>query len=190
MKCERDYFLVQKWIEGDKEAGLLLVSESYDSVLKLAFQKIKSYPFPNPDEVLHDITQEAFGRAVARLSKFDGTSSFFTWVCGFIPYCLKEYVRKNKLPILANDIESCEDLFSDSEFPVYSNPELAYLHKEENEAIHTAFHALKQDYRNVLHKRLILGMRYNDIAILQEKSVEALESLFRRAVKALREEFL
>lgn len=189
MGNQRDLTLVQAWLNGDKEAGRILVGESYDRVLNWAFKLIYHYSIPEGQTLAGEITNEAFERALRKIKDYDASSRFYTWVCGFVGNCLKEYCRKHAKYIVMDESQGTNAFLFEAEFSSYSDPETTYIHKEEYEAVKEAFFALKKEYQDILYKRLILEMSYKEISVTTEKSVEALESIFRRALVALRNEF-
>lgn len=182
---QQDYLLVQAWLAGDKEVGNRLINSSYSKVLKQVAFRVKAW-FPGLQEYIEDVTQEAFSRAFDKIEQYNGSALFSTWVCGFIKYCLNEKQRENKKNTdLGNRI--VEKVFPVSE--EYEDPEETLINKEECEVVRESFLSLSLEHQEIIYLRLILGMPYKEISAELGKSVDSLESLFRRAIKALRKTF-
>ena len=183
----RDLTLVQSF--DNRKARETLFNESYEKVVKWIAAKVQPTT-PNYREVVHEITQIAFSRAFEKLEAFDGSRPFYYWVCGFANNCLKELWRSKKntdIPTIDNILENLIPIYD--QIPLYGNPEIIFIRKEESEAVRNAFKALSQNYQEILYLRLYLGLKYCEIATELNKSVDSLESLFRRAIVALRKEF-
>ena len=189
MSQHKDYALIQGWLSGNSVSGEKLLSDNYEKVLRfVAFKFIKNTE--NFQETIEDTTSEAFTRAFERIQCYDGSCSFYTWVCGYAKNCIME-----KLRVIYKELNKLEfrdeiEYFEDNEFDYYDDPEEVACRNEEYEAVRNAFFSLQADYKEIIHFRLIKGLKYNDISELSGKSVDNLESLFRRALKALKKEFM
>ncbi len=73
---EAETALLAAWAAGDRSAAERLVALAYRPVFRLLCR------LTHGDEALAaDLTQEAFRRCWAALDRFEGRSSFTTWVC-------------------------------------------------------------------------------------------------------------
>ena len=71
----------------------------------------------------------------------------------------------------------------------YRNPVNIIIEKEKIEIALKAFEMISEDYKTVIRLRLINGMKAEDVAQLVGKSSTAVNSLFYRAIKALKKNF-
>lgn len=188
MVQHRDFILIQGWLAGNSASGEKIVSESYEKVLRFVACKIDQRT-GNFQQTIEDITAEAFTRAFEKIQDYNGSSSFYTWVCGYARYCIKEKLRSIYKELKQFEFMDENEYFGDYEYDDFDDPEEFACKKEEYEAVRNAFLSLQDDYKEIMHFRLIKGLRYNEIADLSGKSVDNLESLFRRALKAFKNAF-
>lgn len=188
MAQHRDFALVQGWLSGSSSSGEKLITESYQKVSRLVAVKI-SPSTNNYQETVEEITEEAFTRAFEKIHTYSGACSFYTWVCGFAKNCVKERLRKIYRDLKEPEYKDEVEYFEEYELDDFDDPEKAACKKEEYEAVRNAFLSLQPDYREILHFRLIKGLKYDAISNLSGKPVDNLESLFRRALKALKKQF-
>lgn len=180
-----DYYLAQRFLAGEVEAGNELVRRNYLQVYKWVDGKIFSRP--NRDDIVADRTQEAFTRALRNIHRYKGSSSFYTWVCGIANYCITEFLREEQdsREFLVEEVDHEE-----AQYDYYGDPEEILLRKEEYQTLWKVFGSLNKDYQEILIRRLINQQPYAEITGAMGRSEDALESLFRRAVQALRREFM
>lgn len=188
MTQHRDYALIQGWLSGNSISGEKLLSDNYEKVLRFVAFSFDKHT-ENFQETIEDVTEEAFTRAFSKIQYYNGSCSFYTWVCGYAKNCIKEKLRTIYKEL--NHVQFIDELdcFENNGFDDYDDPEEAICQKEEYEAVRTAFFSLQDDYKEIIYFRLIKGLKYNEISDLSGKSVDNLESLFRRALKALKKEF-
>lgn len=181
-----DYLLLQSWLLGDRTAGKLLVIKSYEKVQnQVAFRL--NHSIPDFQNIVKDITQEAFTRAFEKIDRYNGSTLFSTWVVGFASNCIHERFReiKRETSLVAK--------FEHTLFPVseeLSDPESVFISNDERQSIKKAFLSLPIQYQEIIYMRLELGISYKEISRELNKSVESLESTFRRALNALRNELM
>lgn len=192
-KRQHDLQLIRRWQAGDDKAGHQLVDENQQAILGYIW-KISHGKFDNQEQIVDEIYQEALGRAFAQTEGFNGTSTFATWVCGICRNCFFEKVREltrhsNYTELTDENVENAE--FNDDNY--YGNPELRYIRKEQknelSKKIQQTMASLKPEYRDIIISRILEGKKYEDIQKLTGKSIAALESLYRRAVQAFRDEY-
>jgi RNA polymerase sigma factor, sigma-70 family len=179
---------VQGWLSGNSSSGEKLVTESYDKVSRLIAIKINPGT-RNYQETIEEITEESFTRAFGKIHSYNGSCSFYTWVCGFAKNCVNEKFREIYRDLKQPEFKEEVEYFEEYDMDAFDNPEEAVCRKEEYEAVRSAFLSLQSDYREILHFRLIKGLKYDAISHLSGKSIDNLESLFRRALKALKKQF-
>lgn len=183
----KDYELVQHWIEGSDGAGQKLVEESYDTVWAWVASKVP-LTVENRENLIAEVVQEAFARALERGIKYDGSSSFRTWVCAIASLCLKEKWRELKRNYAGELADEHLHLLP-TILEYFGDPEEIYLRKEEREALLQSIAALPTHYQDIIQWKIYDEMSFAEIHELTGRTVDALKSLFRRAIKALAEEF-
>lgn len=122
-----------------------------------------------------DLTQEAFLRALDRLSGFSGRSSFKTWLFRIATNLLNDHMRRRQTVGLALD-----DMPSGQRTPA----ELAE-HNEEAHRVRQAVDALPESLRAPLVLVRLEGMKYREAAEALGISLNALRMRVYRAHMAL-----
>jgi len=186
VKKEQDYELVRMFLAGNPDAGYQLVEENYERVRLWVSSKVPLNT-KNREDIIAEVAQEAMSRAFLNIGRYNGSASFYTWVCGIADYCLKEKWRELKRrdeQLVEVDYGTYRDTYD-----YFGDPEAILVRKEEYEAVWTAMAALPEDYQQILILRAVEEKSYAEVEAIMRRSIDALESLFRRALQALRKEF-
>jgi len=168
-----DEHLVMAAQDGSKEAFLTL----YNRYLKRVYNRVKSRI---PHEDAEDVTQDIFIAVVRALQNFEHRSSFSTWLFTIVNRQIADYYRhryrqgKNK----TISIEGTEGLEIQAE-----NKNL-----DEMVVIQQALHKIPENYQEVILMRFADGLTFSEIATQKGQSLEAVKSLYRRAVQAILKE--
>ena len=124
----------------------------------------------NPDDAL-DVVQEAFIKAHRHLGKFEGTSSFYTWLYRIVMNLAIDHIRRTKRvrTVDFNDAlnhQEADMVGDDSLLPkiLDENPGRTLLRKEMREHIGAALADLSDNHRAVLIMRELEGMSYEEMA--------------------------
>lgn len=125
----------------------------------------------NPDDAL-DVVQEGFIKAHRYLDRFEGTSSFYTWLYRIVMNVSIDHLRKNKRAqhVDFNDAiahgEGDGQIGDDSLLPsmLGQNPGKALVRKEMREHISAALDKLSDNHRAVLVMRELEGLSYEEMA--------------------------
>jgi RNA polymerase sigma-70 factor (ECF subfamily) len=166
-----DELLIQRFKDGNKEAFDAL----YHRHLPRVFKRVR-YVIPEND--VEDVTQEIFIAALKSLSAFRGDAQFATWLRTLTNHKVAEFYRKRSRkqePRLAPLSDALSEVTGGTSKTL---EERIYLQK--------ALLSLPDNYREVLLLRFAEDMQFNEIAELTNQNLEAVKSLFRRAVTALR----
>lgn len=126
------------------------------------------------DGVAEDIVQEAWLRAVRRLSSFDGRSSLRTWLIGFVVHCCHEAWRDER----RHGVGSRDSDGGDTAVPATGHAEKLDLER--------ALARLAPGYRSVLLLHDLYGMTHDEIATLLDIAPGTSKSQLARARQALR----
>ena len=161
-----DKDLVDRARDGDHEAFRLLFQRYHRRVYSLAFGMVQ-----NPDDAL-DMVQEGFIKAHRHLAKFEGASSFYTWLYRIIMNLCIDHIRKHRRNrhVDFNDAldHGQEDIVvgEDSMLPriLGQNPGKALVRKEMREHINEALAELSDTHRAVLVMRELEGLSYEEMA--------------------------
>ncbi len=184
--------LVRLAKEGDQEAFRQLFERHNRRAYALALGVVK-----NPDDAL-DVVQDAFIKAHRYLPKFEGTSSFYTWLYRIVMNLGIDHLRKKKRAkqVDFNDaishIEAGGGGGEDSLLPkiLGSDPGKALIRREIREQISTAMAQLSDNHRAVLTMRELEGMSYEEMAETMKCSKGTIMSRLFHARKNMQEQLL
>jgi len=129
-----------------------------------------------PPEAVEDAVQEVFLAALRGIGRYQGESSFRTWISAIVRHKVADYYRQEgRRP---------ETVPLSSET---ANPTTSDTWKEQA-LVRMALARLPERYQEVLLLRFAEGMPFNEIACTLGISLEATKSRYRRAVTAMARE--
>jgi len=176
---------------GDDDAFRQLFERHNRRAFGLALGVVK-----NPDDAL-DVVQDAFIKAHRYLPKFEGTSSFYTWLYRIVMNLGIDHLRKKKRAkqVDFNDtISHIEESGGgeDSLLPkiLGSDPGKALIRREIRDQISTAMAHLSDNHRAVLTMRELEGMSYEEMAETMKCSKGTIMSRLFHARKNMQEQLL
>src|SRR4051812_36877409 len=117
-----------------------------------------------------DVVQDAFIKAHKYLDKFEGNSSFYTWLYRIVMNLAIDHIRKHRRvkPVELDEqhLEAASDGPGDELLPKFlgGNPGRALLDKEIRARIDEALGELSENHRAVLVMRELEGMSYEEMA--------------------------
>ena len=174
-----DKELIQKYLEGDKEAYGVLVKKFKTKVFNLA------YSMTHDREVADDLAQEIFIKVYFSLKTFQFKSKFGTWLYRVAINHIRDFLRKKgriKHVSLENIVER----------PMIQEDETVIREKESQEEqrrdlVYKVLGTLPEKYRMILTLRDMQGISYRDITKILSIAPGTVDSRLFRARKMLRE---
>ena len=168
-----DEHLIQQFVQGD----LLAFDALYHRHVRAVYNRVR-YVIPDTD--VEDVTQDVFLAALCSLPTFRGEAQFSTWLRTLTNHKVAEYYRKRsrKKETMQVDLVHAEERSDESNTRSL----------EDRIALQCVLVSLPKQYCEVILLRFAEGMQFNEIAKCLKKNPEAVKSLFRRAMAALREE--
>ncbi|MGE0548959.1 MAG: sigma-70 family RNA polymerase sigma factor [Kofleriaceae bacterium] len=155
-----DHDLVQAARGGDRDAFRTLFERYHRRAFALAFGVVR-----NQDDAL-DVVQDAFIKAHKYLDKFEGNSSFYTWLYRIVMNLSIDHLRKHRR---VKPVELDETKLEDSDqtlLPriIEGNPGRALFDKQIRARIDQALDELSENHRAVLVMRELEGLSYEEMA--------------------------
>ena len=130
--------------------------------------------------------QEAFLRAFQKLDRFQGESSFYTWVYRIAVNLTLSGHRKRRVAARRRD-ESRGSTLETASDPRDNDPSAPLERSERDRLIQSALNSLAPDHRAVVVMKEFDGLRYEDIGAILGVPVGTVRSRLHRARCELRE---
>lgn len=161
-----DLELVDRARTGNDEAFRALFERYHRRAYSLAVGVVR-----NRDDAL-DVVQDAFIKAHRHIGKFEGNSSFYTWLYRIVMNLAIDHIRKTKRgkPVEFTDAvghgAESDSVGEDSLLPriLDENPGKSLVRKEMRAHIGTALGELSENHRAVLVMRELEGLSYEEMA--------------------------
>ena len=160
-----DHDLVQRVQAGDTAAFRMLFDKYHRRAFAVAMGVVK-----NEDDAL-DAVQEAFVKVHKNIHKFQGSSSFYTWLYRIVMNVSIDHVRRTSrrrsLDFDERALHEESEVAGDGALVpsvTNSNPGKAALRRELGGAIQAALQELPEHHRAVIVLREIEGMSYEEMA--------------------------
>ncbi|HET6612079.1 MAG TPA: sigma-70 family RNA polymerase sigma factor [Kofleriaceae bacterium] len=187
-----DRELVTRAQDGDSAAFRALFERYHRRAFGLALGMVK-----NPDDAL-DIVQDAFIKAHRHLSKFAGSSSFYTWFYRIVMNLSIDHIRKARRKSRMDFDDALARAEADAPAShggllpriLGQNPKKALVRKEIREHIGAALASLSDNHRAVLVMREVEGLSYEEMAVVMECSKGTIMSRLFHARKNMQKQLL
>ena len=172
-----DAELVKTAQAGNMESFTIL----YDRYLSTVYNRVR-YVIPEQD--VEDVTQEVFIAVMRSLPNFKQEAQFSTWLRTVTNRRVADYYRKRDNPEKQSDV----DMDNSERVPAGLQIDNPITGMDDSIILQDALSNLPAQYRDILLLRFAEGYKFSEIAKIQEQSLEATKSQFRRAIAALRKE--
>jgi RNA polymerase sigma-70 factor (ECF subfamily) len=159
---ETDVNLVKRTRNGDRQAFNELVTRYQRRLFGVCFAMVR-----NHDDAM-DLVQESFVRAYRNLDRFEGNSTFYTWIYRIAKNVCIDHLRKvqRQRTVDYDDAVGRDEESDGSILPprLDVNPAHILGRKELMEKIENAINDLSPKHREIILLREVEGMAYSEIA--------------------------
>lgn len=168
-----DEALAKQAQAGDKEAFFAL----YNRYLGKVYNRVKS---KIPIQDAEDVTQEVFIAVSRSLHSYKQEARFNTWLYTIVNRQIADFYRRrnrrSSTPEMEVELEDGEGVAS-----VFDSGEI-----DRRLLIQRALGSVPEHYQEIILMRFADGLTFNEIAEQRQQSLEAIKSLYRRAIQAVR----
>ncbi|MDD4343684.1 MAG: sigma-70 family RNA polymerase sigma factor [Eubacteriales bacterium] len=173
--------------KGDNAAFEAIVKEYQNKIYTLCYRYTGNY------EDARDLAQEVFIKVYRNIKKFEGRSSFSTWIYQVAGNTCKDYLRKikNKSEFsLDEEVFNNEESFTPQVLKDENTPDLQYEEKERISLLKEAVNKLNPEYKMVIIMREFQDLSYEEIARETNTSIGTVKSRLSRGRNMLKGIFL
>ncbi len=179
-----DQALISAYLSGNEKSFEILLNRNQDRVFGYIISKIKNYDLAN------DIFQDVFIKVIKQLKKgaYNEEGKFLPWVLTIAHNLVIDHFRRNKkMPTISESSSASED------FDIFSiikrtdkNIEDILIKEQVEESLIHLIDLLPTDQKDVLNKRIFVGMSFKDIAEKEGISINTALGRMRYALINLR----
>jgi RNA polymerase sigma-70 factor (ECF subfamily) len=170
-----DEALARKAQLGDRDAFQTL----YQRYSQRIYNRVKSKV---PPQDVDDVTQEVFVAVIRSLGSYEERSRFGTWLYTIVNRQIADFYRRRGRGGPREMVELNEELAE--QLPMAGEHERA----DQRILVQRALNSLPDHYQEIILLRFADGLSFQEIADQRGQSLEAVKSLYRRAVQAIREQ--
>ncbi len=179
--CNDENSLIAACRAGRTEAFGVLVQRYQDRLYPTMLRLTGS-----ADDAL-DLLQDAFLRAFEKLDRFQGESSFYTWVYRIAVNLALSGRRRRRVTARLGIGGGRGEPLDPQDDSSLSDPTLPLEQAERDDLIQSALNSLADDHRAVVVMKEFDGLRYEEIAAILNVPVGTVRSRLHRARLELRE---
>lgn len=163
----------RSFLDGDEEALTHIIRQFRDGLMLYLNGYVQDLA------VAEELTEDTFLKLVLKKPRFSARSSFKTWLYTIGRNLALDHLRRSRRSHLS--LEDCLELPDQAQ-----GLEAAYIHQQDQLAVHQVMKGLKQEYRQVLWLIYFEGFSCGEAGRIMGKSQHSTEMLVSRARQALR----
>lgn len=127
--------------------------------------------------ISEEICQEVFFKVYLSIDKFEGRSSFKTWLYKIAKNTSLDFFRKNSGKMLAYEADYMEDKLIDKN----GNPEDCLMNKVTNQLIHETFRLMGEKHKTFIILRDFHKLPYQEISEITDTNLNSVKVNIYRA---------
>ncbi len=175
---QQEISLIEKSTKGDVGSFEELIQPYQKKAFNIAYRMLGNV------EDASDVTQEALIKIFKSLDKYQGKSSFSTWVYSIVNNTCIDYIRKNKktnVVYLDQELQARDGSYKMEIADEMNTPEYLFEKQETQKMVQDAINQLNVDHREIIVLRDINGFSYQEIAGMLDCSEGTVKSRISRA---------
>ena len=162
--------------QGSQEAFTTL----YNQYLSKVYSRVKSRI---PIQDVEDVVQDIFVAVIRSLDSFEQRAAFDTWLYTIVNRQIADFYRKRSRTVAGqHPTVSLDDIERVADSALLDRDAL-----DEQAQLQQAMATLPEHYQDVIFMRYVDKLTFAEIAQRRGQTLEAVKSLYRRAVQALRD---
>ncbi|GAB4407525.1 MAG: sigma-70 family RNA polymerase sigma factor [Anaerolineae bacterium] len=169
-----DEALARRAQQGDRDAFLALYERYLDRVYRRVCSRV-------PPQYAEDVTQDIFMAVLRSLHQFKHHARFSTWLYTIVNRQIADFYRRGKW----HSDPATVSLDAVEGKPLAGTEE--HERGDERALLQGILAALPEHYQEIILMRFADGLTFNEIAEARGQSLEAVKSLYRRAIQAIRD---
>ena len=166
----------RRFLDGDKD-GIVEIIRDYKDDLTLYLNT-----FTRNIGVAEELMEDVFVKLVTRKPRFNGKSSFKTWLYSIGRNVAIDYLRHNS-KLSKTPIDDLPHLTAEEE-----SAECSYIKQENKLTVHKAMQKLKPQYRQVLYLTFFEELDNEQAGQVMKKTKRQIENLVYHAKQSLKAE--
>lgn len=170
-----DFLLIERCLDGDKEAFAFLVERYQMMVYNIAGKMI------GDEETARDMAQDSFISAYLSLKDFRNGSKFSTWLCSIVVNKCRDFLKSNRrMQVPIDEVEEPAMCLAPS-------PESELYRKQCRQHIRAALNTLSLEYREVIILKHMEGLDYREMEKILQVPVGVLKVRTYRAREKMKD---
>jgi RNA polymerase sigma-70 factor (ECF subfamily) len=174
-----DHELIKRFKDGDETGFDELVRRYQQRVYALLYRLVR-----NPEDA-YELAQDAFVRAFRALPRFQGRSSFYTWLYRIAANLAFSFIRSRRREMVHARTDEQLDEEAAMNLPSLKTPEADFRQSRLRAAIGAAVTALPERQRAIFVMRQYDGLTNNEIAQVLTCPVGTVKANYFFAMKKL-----
>lgn len=173
-----DELLAQQAQQGNREAFLTL----YNRYLTKVYSRVRSRV---PEEDVEDVVQESFIAMLRSLASFEQRSNFSTWLYTIVNRQIADFYRRRSRARSGGTVHivGLEDAEKVTDVSPSNRDQI-----DDRVVIQRILMNLPDHYQEIIYLRFADKLTFAEIAVRRGQTLEAVKSLYRRAIQAMRDQ--
>jgi RNA polymerase sigma-70 factor (ECF subfamily) len=172
--------IVERVLQGEREAFAAMVDAYKEAIFNLAFRMTASY------QDADDLSQETFIRAYRNLRQFDPRKRFFTWLYTIGLNLIRNHLKKHRREREMSR-ENAARSSSEAEIDQGAQPERDMMQAQEMSRLETCLQKLPANLREAVVLRFYQNLSFEEITTISDASLSTVKMRVYRGLDQLKQ---